>query len=217
MSKPVDLRSDTVTRPGSAMRAAMANAFVGDDVLDEDPTVAELQRETGRLPEALETLRTMEALQGRLFGAESAEAATGLFGQANVLNGMGRFAEAKVAYERSLAIYEAAYGPDHPFVASALTSLAGLLHELGDSDQAIPLYERAVVVYEAAWGANSQFLGTALNNLAQARFATGQLQTATCALSAPVAAGRQHASPSREPALTSLSYVQRDHTHGSRK
>ncbi len=48
MSKPVDLRSDTVTRPGSAMRSAMANAFVGDDVLDEDPTVAELQREAAK-------------------------------------------------------------------------------------------------------------------------------------------------------------------------
>lgn len=45
MSRPVDLRSDTVTRPGPAMREAMANAVVGDDVLDEDPTVAELQRE----------------------------------------------------------------------------------------------------------------------------------------------------------------------------
>ncbi|KAI4873182.1 hypothetical protein NFI96_019311, partial [Prochilodus magdalenae] len=35
----VDLRSDTVTRPGAAMRRAMAAAEVGDDVLGEDPTV----------------------------------------------------------------------------------------------------------------------------------------------------------------------------------
>ena len=39
----VDLRSDTVTRPTSAMRAAMAAAEVGDDVYGEDPTVNRLQ------------------------------------------------------------------------------------------------------------------------------------------------------------------------------
>jgi threonine aldolase len=39
----IDLRSDTVTRPTPAMRRAMAEAEVGDDVYDEDPTVHELQ------------------------------------------------------------------------------------------------------------------------------------------------------------------------------
>ena len=35
----VDLRSDTVTKPGPAMRQAIAEAEVGDDVMGEDPTV----------------------------------------------------------------------------------------------------------------------------------------------------------------------------------
>ncbi|MEA3077088.1 MAG: threonine aldolase [Actinomycetota bacterium] len=39
----VDLRSDTVTRPTQAMRKAMAEAEVGDDVYGEDPTVNQLQ------------------------------------------------------------------------------------------------------------------------------------------------------------------------------
>ena len=39
----IDLRSDTVTEPCEAMRAAMASAPVGDDVIDVDPTVAKLQ------------------------------------------------------------------------------------------------------------------------------------------------------------------------------
>ena len=44
MSEPiVDLRSDTVTRPTPAMRRAMAEAEVGDDVYGEDPTVNRLQ------------------------------------------------------------------------------------------------------------------------------------------------------------------------------
>ena len=43
MGELVDLRSDTVTRPTPAMRAAMAAAEVGDDVFGEDPTVNRLQ------------------------------------------------------------------------------------------------------------------------------------------------------------------------------
>ncbi|MBK6769175.1 MAG: low-specificity L-threonine aldolase [Ardenticatenales bacterium] len=41
----VDLRSDTLTRPTPAMRAAMAAADVGDDVFGEDPTVNRLERQ----------------------------------------------------------------------------------------------------------------------------------------------------------------------------
>ena len=43
MLAPVDLRSDTVTRPTPKMREAMATAAVGDDVFGEDPTVHALQ------------------------------------------------------------------------------------------------------------------------------------------------------------------------------
>jgi threonine aldolase len=39
----IDLRSDTVTRPTPAMRRAMADAVVGDDVFGDDPTVNRLQ------------------------------------------------------------------------------------------------------------------------------------------------------------------------------
>ena len=39
----IDLRSDTVTRPTDAMRQAMARAEVGDDVMNDDPTVQRLQ------------------------------------------------------------------------------------------------------------------------------------------------------------------------------
>ncbi|HEY4202826.1 MAG TPA: low-specificity L-threonine aldolase [Devosiaceae bacterium] len=41
-----DFRSDTVTRPGEAMRAAMAAAEVGDDVFGDDPTVRQLEART---------------------------------------------------------------------------------------------------------------------------------------------------------------------------
>ena len=45
----IDLRSDTVTRPTPAMRAAMAEAEVGDDVYREDPTVIRLEEKTAAL------------------------------------------------------------------------------------------------------------------------------------------------------------------------
>ncbi|MGE5830747.1 MAG: threonine aldolase family protein [Micromonosporaceae bacterium] len=45
----VDLRSDTVTRPTAAMRAAIAAADVGDDVFGEDPTVNALEAEVAAL------------------------------------------------------------------------------------------------------------------------------------------------------------------------
>ena len=54
MGRVVDLRSDTVTRPSPAMRHAMAEADVGDDVLDGDPT-------TRRLEERIADVTGMEA------------------------------------------------------------------------------------------------------------------------------------------------------------
>ncbi len=44
----IDLRSDTVTRPSEAMRRAMAEAPVGDDVFGDDPTVNRLQEVTAK-------------------------------------------------------------------------------------------------------------------------------------------------------------------------
>ncbi|MFO1293281.1 MAG: threonine aldolase family protein [Rubrivivax sp.] len=46
---PIDLRSDTVTRPTDAMRAAMAAAAVGDDQYGEDPSTNRLQQRCAEL------------------------------------------------------------------------------------------------------------------------------------------------------------------------
>ncbi len=45
----IDLRSDTVTQPTAAMREAMSNAEVGDDVYGEDPTVNRLETRVAKL------------------------------------------------------------------------------------------------------------------------------------------------------------------------
>jgi len=49
MNPPIDLRSDTVTRPTDAMRAAMASAPVGDDQYGEDPSTNRLQARCAEL------------------------------------------------------------------------------------------------------------------------------------------------------------------------
>ncbi len=46
---PIDLRSDTVTRPSREMRRAMADAEVGDDERDGDPTTLQLERRVAEL------------------------------------------------------------------------------------------------------------------------------------------------------------------------
>jgi threonine aldolase len=49
MAKIIDLRSDTVTRPGPDMRRAIAEAAVGDDVFGDDPTVIALEERVAAL------------------------------------------------------------------------------------------------------------------------------------------------------------------------
>src|SRR3990170_8137171 len=48
-TKVIDLRSDTVTKPSPAMRQAMAEADVGDDVFLEDPSVNRLQERAAEI------------------------------------------------------------------------------------------------------------------------------------------------------------------------
>jgi threonine aldolase len=62
----IDLRSDTVTRPTPAMRAAMANAVVGDDVYGEDPTVNRLEELAAGLLGSEAALFTASGTQSNL-------------------------------------------------------------------------------------------------------------------------------------------------------
>jgi threonine aldolase len=62
----VDLRSDTVTQPSAAMRQAMAEAAVGDDVYGEDPTVVELEQTVAELAGKEAGLYVTSGTQGNL-------------------------------------------------------------------------------------------------------------------------------------------------------
>ncbi|MCH7698851.1 MAG: aminotransferase class I/II-fold pyridoxal phosphate-dependent enzyme, partial [Chloroflexi bacterium] len=92
MTSIIDLRSDTVTLPTPAMRDAMAQAEVGDDVHGEDPTVQRLER-----------------MSADLMGKEAAVyVASGTMGNlASLLSHCGRGDEAIVGSEAHVLHYEA--------------------------------------------------------------------------------------------------------------
>ncbi|MEO3779252.1 GntG family PLP-dependent aldolase [Micromonospora sp. B11E3] len=64
--RPLDLRSDTVTRPDETMRAAMAAAEVGDDILDGDPTVRALEEKAAEILGTEATLWVPSGTMGNL-------------------------------------------------------------------------------------------------------------------------------------------------------
>jgi len=66
MEKPIDLRSDTVTRPTPAMWRAMSQAEVGDDVYGEDPTVNRLQSRAAEIFEREAALFVPTGCMGNL-------------------------------------------------------------------------------------------------------------------------------------------------------
>jgi threonine aldolase len=64
----IDLRSDTVTRPTAAMRKAMADAEVGDDVYGEDPTVNRLESLAAEMLEMEAAVFVCSGTQSNLIG-----------------------------------------------------------------------------------------------------------------------------------------------------
>jgi len=70
-SPPIDLRSDTVTRPTPAMRRAMAEAEVGDDVYGEDPTVNRLQARAAEIFEREAALFVPSGSMGNLLAVRT--------------------------------------------------------------------------------------------------------------------------------------------------
>jgi threonine aldolase len=63
---PIDLRSDTVTKPCPDMRKAMSEAEVGDDVFGEDPTVIRLEKKAAELTGKEAALYVTSGTQGNL-------------------------------------------------------------------------------------------------------------------------------------------------------
>ncbi len=125
--KVIDLRSDTVTRPSPAMRRAMAEAEVGDDVYLEDPTVNRLQ-----------------ARAAEIFGREA-----GLF----VPSGsMGNLACIMAQTERGQEVICEAAGHIYNYEMASMSALGGVLPRVIPTTDGIMTWEQiAPAIREKAY------------------------------------------------------------------
>jgi len=115
--KIIDLRSDTVTKPSPAMRRAMAEAEVGDDVYIEDPTVNRLQDRAAEI-----------------FGREA-----GLF----VPSGsMGNLACIMAQAERGQEVICEAAGHIYNYEMASMAALAGVLPRVIPTSEGIMTWEQ---------------------------------------------------------------------------
>jgi serine/threonine-protein kinase len=85
--------------------------------------------------------------------------------EGTVLLRAGKYAEARVAYERALALRERALGPDHPDTAATLHNLATLMCAADDCPAARVAMERAVAISERSLGPDHPETALSLGNL----------------------------------------------------
>jgi len=85
--------------------------------------------------------------------------------QGTTLKALNRMEEARVSYERALALKEKALGPEHPSVSNSLNSLGILLVSLDESEQALPLLERALELKKKTLGPEHPSVASSLDNL----------------------------------------------------
>jgi threonine aldolase len=125
--KVIDLRSDTVTKPSPAMRRAMAEAEVGDDVYLEDPTVNQLQDRAAEI-----------------FGREA-----GLF----VPSGsMGNLACIMAQTQRGQEVICEAAGHVYNYEMASMSALGGVLPRLIPTEDGIMSWEQiAPAIREKAY------------------------------------------------------------------
>jgi tetratricopeptide (TPR) repeat protein len=97
---------------------------------------------------------------------------------ASYFHGRAFYSEARLLFERALAICEKALGPMHPYTAMSLNNLALLLKDQGDLIGARPLYERALSIHEKAFGPACPDVAGDLHNLASLLHAQGDLEDA---------------------------------------
>ena len=75
-----------------------------------------------------------------------------------------RYAEAKAADQRAIAIQERALGPDHPELARSLNNYAIVLEETGDYPEALATHRRAEAIWQKALGPGHLLIAVSLGN-----------------------------------------------------
>ena len=80
---------------------------------------------------------------------------------------IGDYEQARVLFERSLAVTEKALGPQHFEVATTLNDMADLFQEMGDDARALALCRRALAIRQKAFGPEHADVMDSLSSLAQ--------------------------------------------------
>jgi tetratricopeptide (TPR) repeat protein len=88
------------------------------------------------------------------------------------------YLEARLMFERALAIREKFLGSEHALTAVSLNNLALVLQDQGDLSAARPLLQRAVAINEKALGAEHRDTAANIGNLAKLLLAKGDYATA---------------------------------------
>jgi threonine aldolase len=163
----IDLRSDTVTQPSERMRAAAAEAAVGDDVYGDDPTVNDL-----------------EAVAADRVGTEDAlYVPTGTMGNqiaARVHTDRGQ----EVVLDREAHIYQ--------WELAGLAQLSAVQPRTVDADDAVPTPEQ---IHEAYVAESLHRPGTGLVTLENTHNARGGVAVPPESISAAAAAAHDHDLP----------------------
>jgi tetratricopeptide (TPR) repeat protein len=125
------------------------------------------------LPHALATTDHAERLD------VEPDATSGLLDRtATYLRGRAQYTQARILYQRALAIAEANLEPTNPTLGARLSNLGGVLQDLGDLNGAKTQLERALEIDEAAYGPNHPEVATDRNNLGSVLQALGDLNGA---------------------------------------
>ena len=102
----------------------------------------------------------------KAFGGENPKVAEILRNAGQALADGGRFAEAREAHERALAIQTKLLGPEHLSVGQTYKALGGLLDDMGDIEEALELFRRAQAIFEKTLPPDHQQQATALSSIA---------------------------------------------------
>jgi len=146
-----------------------------------------LRQEQARSEEALALQR--EAI-GLLEGAEEPDELALAYAyslEGRSLRDLSRYAEARTALERSLAIRERLLGPDHQDVGHTLYQLGWLLNLMGEYRQSRQVYERVIAIMERTLPPNHPSLAWALSDLAVVQQNLGDYEAAHALLTRALA------------------------------
>ena len=160
-------------RPDDAERSAVA-AKAALDRLGETARLqalllgneAAVSAAAGELELALAKQRASLALREKLMGEDAFDVGVTCNSVAMTLARLGRYAEARPFFDRSLAIVKGKFGDRHPAVGSILTNLANLLERSNETPAALDARREALSIFEEALPPDSPAIGIGYNSLA---------------------------------------------------